>query len=169
MHPVSNVESFTHDMRAAYSRANTYLNPNHLRLFRDSGISSEVSQARGYQTFTMRSALKRYGFGVEQCGCPAPLIPIYDGGALESIARPDGRDVVSSSTVLSLFQQTEGLGWIDTKRKVRAFLRRLGFRSGPHQRERFWENRSDSTVETVRGYEIKRETIRDLLRRIASA
>ena len=65
MHPVSKVESFAHEIRTAYSRANTFLDLNHLRLLRNSAISPEVSQARGYQTITTRSALRRYGFGVK--------------------------------------------------------------------------------------------------------
>jgi hypothetical protein len=79
MNPVSNVESFSRETSSAYSRANTFLQPNHLRLLLSSAISPEVSRSRGYQTVTKRSALRGYGFGPEQCRPPALLIPVYDG------------------------------------------------------------------------------------------
>jgi hypothetical protein len=77
--------------------------------------------------------------------------------ALQALTRRNGRDpVISSSGALALFQRTEGLEWIDTKDKARAFLRRLGFRSGIHRLERFIaDDRLSSAPETARGYEIK--------------
>jgi hypothetical protein len=91
--------------------------------------------------------------------------------ALKAIARPNGPDLVmSSSGALALFQQTQGLEWIDTKDKTQAFLRRLGFRSGVHRLERFIESdRPSSAPETARGYEIKFDVLREMLGRYASA
>jgi hypothetical protein len=80
MQPDSNVESFTRETLSAYSRANTFLQPNHLQVLQDSAISSSVSRARGYQTIIRRSALRGYGFSPEQCRAPALLIPVYDAG-----------------------------------------------------------------------------------------
>jgi hypothetical protein len=87
--------------------------------------------------------------------------------ALKAIPRPNGRDpVISSSGALALFHQTERLSWIDTPDKARAFLRRLGFRSAVHRRERFISgDRPSSKPETARGYEIKFEVIRNMLGR----
>jgi hypothetical protein len=91
--------------------------------------------------------------------------------ALKGISRPNVPDrVISSSGALALFQQIEELEWIDTKDKARAFLRRLGFRSGVHRLERFIESdRPRSAPETARGYEINFAVIRDLLGQYASA
>jgi hypothetical protein len=77
--------------------------------------------------------------------------------ALKALGRPNGRDpVISSDGALTLFQRTEGLKWINTKDKARAFLRQLGFRSAVHRRERFIEcDRPDLAPETGRGYEIR--------------
>jgi hypothetical protein len=80
MQPDSNIESFTRETFSAYSRANTILQPHHLRLLQESAISSSVSRVRGYQTITRKSALRGYGFSPEQCRTPALLIPVYDVG-----------------------------------------------------------------------------------------
>ena len=91
--------------------------------------------------------------------------------ALKAIARPNGRDlVISPNGALPLFQETEELRWINRKGKARAFLRRLGFRSGLHRLERFMEgDRPNSTAETARSYEIKFEVLRDMLARYTFA
>jgi hypothetical protein len=79
MDPLSKVESFSREPLTPYSRANTFLQPNHLQMLQDSAIIPEVSRARGYQTITRRSALRGYGFNPEQCRTPTLLIPVYDG------------------------------------------------------------------------------------------
>ena len=56
--------------------------------------------------------------------------------------------------------------WVDTKDKTRGLLRRLGFRSATHRRERFWDaDRPEPEKETARGYEITRQTLDDPLAR----
>src|ERR1700679_518989 len=78
MIPILNVEILGREATTTkYSRAGTFLHPDHLRLLLDSGISPEVSRARGYQTITRKSALRGYGFSPEQCRPPALLIPIH--------------------------------------------------------------------------------------------
>ncbi len=91
--------------------------------------------------------------------------------ALQAITRRDGRNpVISSSGAFALFRRTDGLEWIDTKDKARAFLRRLGFRSGIHRRERFISgDRPCSAPETARGYEIKSNVVKEMLSRYAFA
>jgi hypothetical protein len=91
MSPVPNNGVFARETRTEYSRPNTFLRPNHLQLLRDLAISPEMSRARGYQTITSRSALRRYGFSSDQCRPPALLIPIFDSsGRLVSYQiRPD--------------------------------------------------------------------------------
>jgi Domain of unknown function (DUF3854) len=91
MNPILNDEGLGHETTAAYSRAGTFLHPHHLRLLLDSGISPEVSRARGYQTITRKSALRGYGFSPEQCRPPAILIPIHDaeGRLISYQMRPD--------------------------------------------------------------------------------
>jgi hypothetical protein len=80
MQPDSNVENFTRETLSAYSRANTSLQPQHVKLLQGATISPAVSRARGYQTVTRKSALIGYGFSPEQCRTPALLIPVYDAG-----------------------------------------------------------------------------------------
>jgi hypothetical protein len=77
--------------RSEYSREESFLNQNHLRLLQESAVSAEVRRARGYQTITTRSALKGYGFGLIQCRPPALLIPIFDprGRLVSYQIRPD--------------------------------------------------------------------------------
>lgn len=79
MDSLSNIASNYRDTPSEYSRAHTFLQKNHLQLLQGSAISPEVSRARGYQTITRKSALKGYGFSIEQCRTPALLIPVYDG------------------------------------------------------------------------------------------
>jgi len=72
----------------------------------------------------------------------------------------------SATQQLTLFQKTDGLSWIDTNDKARSLLRRLGFHSGTHRRERFVDqDRPELAKETARGYEIKLEAVHDLLSR----
>ncbi len=90
--------------------------------------------------------------------------------ALEGICEPDSRAIVISvGGALSLFQDTDGLGWMDSKEKTRGLLRRFGFRSAIHRRERFWSKEQlDPEKETARGSEIKLYTLRDLLARYST-
>ena len=91
MNPVLNIEALAHQSTTEYSRAGTFLHPNHLLLLLDSGISPVVCRARGYRTITRKSALRGYGFSPEQCRPPALLIPIHDAeGRLATYQmRPD--------------------------------------------------------------------------------
>jgi hypothetical protein len=95
MHPVPNVDGLSRETLTTYSRANTFLQPNHLQLLRNSAISPEVSQTRGYQTITKKIALEGYGFSSEQCRPPALLIPIYDASSqlVTYQIRPDERRI----------------------------------------------------------------------------
>ena len=90
--------------------------------------------------------------------------------ALEGICEPDGRGIViSAGAALSLFQETEGLGWVDSGEKARGLPRRFGFRSAIHRRERFWtKEQLDPEKETARGYEINLGTLRNLLSRYST-
>jgi hypothetical protein len=86
--------------------------------------------------------------------------------ALQGICEPNNGIAISSGSALTLFQKTDGLSWIDTNDKARSLLRRLGFHSGTHRRERFVDkDRPVLVKETARGYEIKLEAVRDLLSR----
>jgi Protein of unknown function (DUF3631) len=88
--------------------------------------------------------------------------------ALKGICKSSERGmVVSAGGALALFQETEGLAWVDTKAKARALLRRLGFRSATHRRERFWLGDCRKN-QTARGYEIKLDTVHDLLFRYST-
>src|ERR1035437_8954456 len=90
--------------------------------------------------------------------------------ALEAIGAGEQQDtIISASGALSLFRETQGLEWVDTKEKSRHLLRRLGFRSATYRRDRFWgREQSDMAKETARGYEIKLHPLRDLLARYAT-
>jgi hypothetical protein len=86
--------------------------------------------------------------------------------ALQDICQPNNGIAISAGSALTLFQKTDGLSWIDTNDKARSLLRRLGFRSGTHRRERFADkDRPELVKATARGYEIKLEAVRDLLSR----
>jgi hypothetical protein len=68
------------------------------------------------------------------------------------------------------FREREGLGWVDTKEKARGLLRRLGFRSGTHRRERFGDgDHPDTMRETARDYEGRFDAVQSLLSRYSSA
>ena len=84
---------------------------------------------------------------VDEAGLSAAL------SALEGICpREPGDVVISAGGALSLFRETEGLEWVDTKEKSRHLLRRLGFRSATHRSERFWgRDQPDMAKETARG------------------
>jgi hypothetical protein len=56
---------------------------------------------------------------------------------------------------------------VETKDKARALLRRLGFPSGTHRRERFWLGDRPQN-ETARGYDIRLDTVRDLISRYST-
>ena len=90
--------------------------------------------------------------------------------AAPAVGAADGRGIViSASAPLSLFQETEGLGWVDSGEKARGLLRRFGFRSAIHRRERFWTKQQlDPEKETARGYEISLGTLRNLLARYST-
>jgi len=90
--------------------------------------------------------------------------------ALEAIGAGEQRDtIISASGALSLFRETEGLEWVDTKEKSRHLLRRLGFRSATYRRERFWgREQPDRVKDTAKGYEIEPHTLRALLARYAT-
>jgi Protein of unknown function (DUF3631) len=116
----------------------------------------------------VRAAKALAGIRVEHDTDEAALIAALM--ALQGICEPnDGRVVISAGGALTLFQETEGLGWLDTKDKARALLRRLGFRSAIHRRDRFWEgDRPHAGRETARGYEIKLDAVHDLLSRYSA-
>ena len=88
MGPVTNADIVPH---SEYSREENFLNQGHLRLLHESAVSAEVRRARGYRTITTRSALKGYGFSLNQCRPPALLIPIFDllGRLVSYQIRPD--------------------------------------------------------------------------------
>ena len=72
--------------------------------------------------------------------------------------------VISAGGALSLFRRTDSLGWVVTKEKARGLLRRLGFRSGTHLRERIG-SRDRPARETARSYEVRLDIVQDLLSR----
>ncbi len=51
--------------------------PQHAALLKNSAISPQVAQARGYRSVEIKAELKRLGFRDYQCQVPALLIPIY--------------------------------------------------------------------------------------------
>jgi len=51
--------------------------PQHTALLKDSAITPEVAQTRGYRSVDIKAELKRLGFSEYQCQVPALLIPIY--------------------------------------------------------------------------------------------
>ncbi len=53
------------------------LSDNHKKmLIEESGIASDVAEARGYHTIEKKVELKRLGFSEAQCGVPGLLIPV---------------------------------------------------------------------------------------------
>jgi hypothetical protein len=82
--------------------------------------------------------------------------------ALQGICETEGRGIVISARgALEVFRQTEGLHAVGTLESTRSLLRRLGFNSAVHRRERFWhQDQPDAAKPTARGYEIAREKIR---------
>lgn len=138
-------------------------------LFAIATVADRGQKDQRYTDAMIQAAHKLADLRIEHDADDAALVAGLT--ALKGIARPNVPDlVISSSGALALFQQIEELEWIDTKDKARAFLRRLGFRSGVHRLERFIESdRPRSAPETARGYEIKFAVIRDVLGRYASA
>jgi hypothetical protein len=138
-------------------------------LFAIATVADWKPRDKRYTDPMIEAAHKLAGIRIEHDADDAALVAGLT--TLQAIARPNGPDlVISSSGALALFQHTEELDWIDTKEKARAFLRRLGFRSGVHRLERFIESdRPTSAPETARGYAIKFHVIRDMLGRYASA
>jgi hypothetical protein len=68
------------------------LSDGHMQmLLSESGIASEVVEARGYETVTTKSELSRLGFTKIQQSCPALKIPVYgpDGEIAFVQIRPD--------------------------------------------------------------------------------
>lgn len=74
---------------ASQSRGN--LLPQHEALIEASGISPEVTQARGYRSIEQKAELRRLGFGDQQCRVPALLIPVrgVSGEIVNYQIRPD--------------------------------------------------------------------------------
>ena len=124
-------------------------------LFAIAAVADSKQRDNRYINPMIKAAHKLAGVRSEHDADDAALVAGLT--RLKAITRTDGRDVViSANGALALFQQIEGLSWIDTKDKARALLRRLGFRSGVHRLERFMpSDRPPSATETARGYEIK--------------
>ena len=104
------------------------------------------------------------GIRVEDNTDEAPLVAVL--AALRDICeqRENLSVVISAGGALSPFRRTDSLGWVVTKDKARGLLRPLGFRSGTHRSERFG-SRNRPASETARGYEIRFDTVQDLLSR----
>ncbi len=68
-----------------------HLSDRHKKMLEESGIRSEVVEARGYETVTTKSELSRLGFTKVQQSCPALKIPVYgpDGEIAFVQIRPD--------------------------------------------------------------------------------
>jgi len=64
-----------------YSKENSRLSPEHLKLIVDSAIKPEVSRERGYRTETVKSHLGRLGFAIPQLLVPGLLIPQFNAHA----------------------------------------------------------------------------------------
>jgi hypothetical protein len=54
--------------------------PQHAQMLAESGISSEVIEARGYRSVENKAELQRLGFGRAQCLTPTLLVPIWSTG-----------------------------------------------------------------------------------------
>jgi hypothetical protein len=87
--------------------------------------------------------------------------------ALAGACADADRIALSAAGAVALFRRQEELRRVcDGEVAARWLLRRLGFRSAIHRRERFWSGeRPFITTETARGYEIERHKLDDLLAR----
>ena len=69
------------------------LSPTHQAMLRDSGISPEVAQQRGYRTVTSPTEIVQLGFADFQSRTPALLVPVHGlgcvAGAVRYQVRPD--------------------------------------------------------------------------------
>lgn len=66
------------DNAGGYSKEYSRLNPEHLKLIRDSAIAPEVSRERGYRTESVKARLGLLGFSPVQRLVPGMLTPLYD-------------------------------------------------------------------------------------------
>jgi Protein of unknown function (DUF3631) len=131
-------------------------------------IVADTEKGIGFHVDAMvRAARALVGIRVEH-DTDAALVAALT--ALEGMCEPNNRGVViPANGALALFQTVENLGWVDTEDKARGLLRRLGFCSAIHRRDRFWEeDRPDPGRETARGYEIKLAPVHDLLTRYST-
>jgi hypothetical protein len=108
---------------AASDVAHGGLSESHRQLLEASGISADVSAARGYRTLTSRAELGRLGFGRSQQRTPALLIPIWNvNGEIGSYQiRPDEPRIRDGKPIKQ--QQTAPASvaaWITSARPARA-------------------------------------------------
>ena len=74
------------------SNQNLSLSENHLKMLtKESGISDQMIQERGYRTITNEGDLVQFGFSPAQRRVPGLLIPLYttDGKIGLHVYRPD--------------------------------------------------------------------------------
>jgi hypothetical protein len=73
-----------------------WLLPDHAALIRDSGITAQVAQARGYRSITTKTDLTGVGFAESQRRVPTLLIPVYNvhGDIATYQHRPDTPRIV---------------------------------------------------------------------------
>lgn len=127
--------------------------------------AADAEAGTGPYVGTMVKAAQAFsGMRLDQHSDEAALVAALT--ALHNICAANNGIAISAHGALTLFEKTDGLDWVDTKDKARSLLRRLGFRSGTHRRERFVDgDRTELVKATARGYEIKLETVHDLLSR----
>jgi len=166
-----------HDVATSYDRAEEFPIPDEVDdrlrdilepLFAIATVADAEKGTGRHVDALVKAAKALAGIRVEHDAEEAA--PIAALTALERICEPNHKCIVlSAGGALTLFQATEGLEWVDSKEKVRAFLRRLGFRSAIHRQGRFGNgDRQSPKKETARGYEIEREVLRDLLWRYST-
>ena len=74
------------------------LSPKHKSILKDSAISDDVIDARGYRTVINSAELRELGFSHNQCRVPGLLLPLWttDGSIGTHVYRPDNPRVVEN-------------------------------------------------------------------------
>lgn len=104
------------------------LSPDHARLIRESAISPEVAQARGYRSVWKKSELGAVGFANSQKITPTLLIPIRDvhGEIATYQHRPDAPPSKDGKTLKAVARRLD-----DPPQRAARSWDRLGARAVP--------------------------------------
>jgi hypothetical protein len=98
--------------------------PQHAAIIRDSGITPQVAQERGYRSVTKKAELKALGFTEKQCRVPALLIPVLGvtGNIVSYQIRPDAPRVNKQGKLIKYETPAESKMALDIPPQARPFL-----------------------------------------------